>query len=145
ALGVSISALAVVVLAHELAHGHVHLGHDRDGNRWSGEDHAASDVALLEALAQYYTHLICEHLDGAVPGLFDAYWALLPRQPEIYQGHLPLVIKSSPERVASEVARLRRGPARYHELLERLGLEDLASRPAEELRSAIERHRKTTY
>lgn len=120
ALGVSPRALAVVVLAHEMAHAYVHLGHDRDGKRWAGADHAASDHALKEALAQHYTHLICEELDGALPGLFEAYWTLLPKQPYQYQLHLPLLLDSTPEEVAATLAGLRQGPVLYRDFVDRL-------------------------
>jgi hypothetical protein len=137
AMGVSVQAMSVVVLAHELAHGHTHLGHDRDGHRWASEDFAATEPALTEALAQYYTHLVCEQLDGAVPGLFDAYWSLLPRQPEIYQLHLPLILHASPERVAARMARLRRSRASYSQLLDELRIADRLGGVPREWRDAV--------
>lgn len=146
ALDVSPRALAVVVLAHELSHAYTHLGHDRDGDRWSGSDFAESDRGLKEALAQYYTHLICEGLDGRVSGLFNAYWKLLEKQPEIYQLHLPLVLRSTPEKVASALAPLRAGRVHYEALLDALGVPAAwfsASGPLA-WRGAVEDSRKRT-
>jgi len=121
-LDVTIEHLALVTLAHELAHGYTHLGADRDGRRWTGEDFGRSDVGLVECLAQYYTHLVCERLEPDAPGLMATYHTLLARQSIVYQLHLPLLVHSTPERVASTAAQLRKGPADWHVLARRLGI-----------------------
>lgn len=115
-LGVGSGQLAVAVLAHEFAHGYSHLGHDRDGRRWAGRDFMESERRLKEAIAQYYTHLVVEALDGSYPGVLDAYENLLPKQPKPYHGHLRWLLGSSPERVASVLADARHDRAGYEEV-----------------------------
>lgn len=87
ALGVSPAALTVVVLTHELAHAYTHLGRDIDEDRWDTEAFAATDMDVVEGLAQFYTKVICIRLRDRMPGGYAAYEALLKLQPEPYHAH----------------------------------------------------------
>jgi len=71
AIGVSVEALTVVVLAHELAHAYTHLGHDIDNERWETERFARTELDIVEGLAQFYTQvdqLVCGHRHGGGGG-----------------------------------------------------------------------------
>ncbi len=88
-LGVSVESIAAIVLAHELAHGYTHAGFDIDGKSWDSVRFAEAEKALVEGLAQYYTHRVVE-ISGsfAVPDIVTAYEELVRRQPWEYQTHL---------------------------------------------------------
>ena len=49
-LGCRIEDLAIVVLAHELAHAYTQLGADIDGRRWAAPSFAKAETALKEGL-----------------------------------------------------------------------------------------------
>ena len=107
-LSIKPEALTGVVLAHELAHGYSHVGTDIDGERWDTESFHRSDLALVEGIAQYYTHLICERLNRRISGIFDAYDQLLEKQPEAYRTHLSWIDDYSPEIVRMAIIEARR-------------------------------------
>jgi hypothetical protein len=87
ALGVSAEALTIVVLAHELAHAYTHLGCDIDDERWDSRQFAASDLGIVEGLAQFYTEVVCKRLEPRMPAAIQAYEALLKRQSGPYRAH----------------------------------------------------------
>ena len=87
ALGCRVEALTVVVLAHELAHAYTHLGHDTDGFAWRTEDFGASDRAVVEGLAQFYTHIVCDRLGDRIPEAERVFNDLLEDQHPIYRTH----------------------------------------------------------
>ena len=107
-LSIKPEALTGVVLAHELAHGYSHVGTDIDGERWDTESFHRSDLALVEGIAQYYTHLICERMNSRIPGVFDAYDKLLENQPKVYTTHLNWIDDYSPEVVRMAIIEARR-------------------------------------
>lgn len=107
-LSIRTESLTGVVLAHELAHGYSHVGTDIDGERWDTESFHHSDLALKEGIAQYYTHLICERMNGRIPGIFNAYDQLLEDQPKAYSTHLSWVENYSPEIVRMAIIEVRR-------------------------------------
>jgi hypothetical protein len=86
-LGVSVEALTVVVAAHELAHAYTHLGGDIGGERWETEGFAASNLAITEGLAQFYTKVICKKLGTRFPAALEAYERLLKLQSGPYLVH----------------------------------------------------------
>jgi len=86
-LNLDTEALAVVVLAHELAHAYTHLGADIDGVRWSGTALSESQLEVTEGLAQYYTARVCERLQDKAPAVHAAYEELLKHQPDAYKTH----------------------------------------------------------
>lgn len=86
-LGVSVEALAAVVVTHELAHAYTHLGRDIDGRRWDTEAFAGADLAIVEGLAQFYTAVICQKLDPRFPAAQRAYSQLLTCQSGPYLVH----------------------------------------------------------
>ncbi len=86
-MGVGIDALTAVVLAHELAHAYSHLGYDIDGTRWDDEGFMHSEKCMVEGVAQYYTEKVMHRLRYRIPGGYDAYKALLEKQPPDYQTH----------------------------------------------------------
>jgi hypothetical protein len=60
--GVPIEDMAIVVLAHELAHAFTHIGRDIDGREWETDDFANADTFLVEGLAQFYADRVCDRL-----------------------------------------------------------------------------------
>ena len=88
ALGVSAEALTIVVLAHELAHAYTHLGRDIDNQRWETPFFAATDLGIVEGLAQFYTGVLCRRLEQRMPMANVAYEALLNKQSGAYRAHL---------------------------------------------------------
>jgi hypothetical protein len=86
-LNVSVEALTVVVLAHELAHAYTHLGKDIDGNLWDTKSFADADLEIVEGLAQFYTAVICAKLAARFPAASQAYESLLNMQSGAYVVH----------------------------------------------------------
>jgi hypothetical protein len=76
AIGTDVEDLAVVVLAHELAHAYTHVGCDIDGESWSSSAFCAADRALTEGLAQYYTFRVCDKIKTQLPGVLGAFETL---------------------------------------------------------------------
>ncbi|MFO0905724.1 MAG: hypothetical protein U0939_22140 [Pirellulales bacterium] len=107
-LNADVEALTTVVLAHELAHAYTHMGADIDGERWATFAFSKTDKAVVEGLAQYYTHLVCERLEETIPGTMFAYLEMCPRQPPIYRTHLPWIKDYLPEIVRSALLETRR-------------------------------------
>jgi hypothetical protein len=87
-LAVSVEALTVVVLAHELAHAYTHLGLDIDNERWDTEQFARSEKDIVEGLAQFYTQVVCKRIGQRMPEALNAYHALLAKQSGPYKAHL---------------------------------------------------------
>ncbi len=106
-LGIHPVDLALVVLAHELAHAFTHLGHDADGHTWIG--FFAADRTIAEGLAQYYTHLFVHTVDlkGRELGVRKAYEALTPLQPPTYQRHLQWNEQWDPEAIRAAMLEYR--------------------------------------
>jgi hypothetical protein len=130
-LGVEADTLAVVVLAHEFAHGFSHLGYDRDGNRWSGRDFAATEHDLKEAIAQYYTHLIVHSIEPSFPGVVHAYEALMHKQSTAYRCHLPWLLGARPEDVGRVIGRIRDKHGIYKDVCEQLGVKPFTGKKNE--------------
>jgi hypothetical protein len=86
-LNVSVEALTVVTLAHELTHAYTHLGRDIDANRWDTESFARTDLQIVEGLAQFYTAVICDKLAARFPAAQQAFNALLKMQSGAYLVH----------------------------------------------------------
>lgn len=86
-LNVSVEALTVVTLTHELAHAYTHLGKDIDGNLWDTNSFAGADLEIVEGLAQFYTAVICGKLAARFPAASQAYEALLNMQSGPYIVH----------------------------------------------------------
>jgi hypothetical protein len=75
------------VAAHELAHAYTHLGRDIDGERWTTESFAATNLAIAEGLAQFYAKVICKKLETRFPAASEAYERLLKLQSGPYLVH----------------------------------------------------------
>jgi len=86
-LGVEVSDLTYVVLAHEFGHAFTNAGIDAAGQWWKTTNFKRSDHELKEGLAQFYTELVCQRIEDIAPGALKAYRALLPYQPAAYQAH----------------------------------------------------------
>ena len=84
-INVPIDALTVVVLTHELAHAYTHLGLDIDSHAWSVSSFAATDIHILEGLAQYYTEAVCYNIAKGYPAALDTFEKLLSEQSMPYQ------------------------------------------------------------
>ncbi len=91
ALGVSVEALTVVVLAHELAHAYTHFGLDIDNERWDTDRFARAELDIVEGLAQFYTQVVCKRIGQRMPAALHAYQALLAKQSGPYKAHLSWV------------------------------------------------------
>ena len=87
-LGITVEALTIVILTHELAHAYTHLGRDIDNERWETGHFAGSDLDIVEGLAQFYTKVICARLQDRMPAALQAYEALLKEQSGPYRAHL---------------------------------------------------------
>jgi hypothetical protein len=82
--GVPIEDMAIVVLAHELAHAFTHIGRDIDRRVWKTEDFAEADTFLVEGLAQFYTDRVCDRLVESRSALRTAFDALNQNQSPPY-------------------------------------------------------------
>jgi hypothetical protein len=113
-LGVNAEALAVVVIAHELAHAYTHVGLDSNSNRWE-EGFWECDRGIVEGLAQFYTHKTAEALrdERGHERVWIAYDRLTRLQAEngakAYVNHLDWVKTISPEAMRQGLLDLRRG------------------------------------
>lgn len=81
------TSLFIVILAHELAHLHNHLGKDKDGLIWSKPNFNGSDVTIKEGLAQYYTSQYVKNIDKNEV-ILEAFDRLNEAQSEPYRNHL---------------------------------------------------------
>jgi hypothetical protein len=79
-IGVPMEDLTIVVLIHELAHAYTHLGGDVDGTCWDTDAFAATDVHIVEGLAQSYTARVVDRLNKEHPGAKIAFESLLKKQ-----------------------------------------------------------------
>lgn len=86
-LDVKIEDLTLVVLAHELAHGYTHLGHDIEGSVWSDDLFRQTDDYIIEGLAQFYTEAVMDRLASRTPGPKVAFERLLTLQSGPYRIH----------------------------------------------------------
>jgi hypothetical protein len=86
-LNISVEALTVVTLTHELSHAYTHLGRDIDGDLWDTNSFAAADSRIIEGLAQFYTQVICGKLAARFPAASHAFDALLQMQCGPYVVH----------------------------------------------------------
>lgn len=99
---VRIEDLTIVVLIHELAHGYTHVGSDIDGRQWDTKGFASSALEVVEGLAQFYTHVITDHLASRTPGPQEAFRKLLSLQSGPYQTHQKWIDKQ-PDRTGEIV------------------------------------------
>ncbi len=106
-LGCSVEDLAVVVLAHELAHAYTQLGADIEGRRWPASEFAVAETALKEGLAQYYTDRVLDRLERRYSGALNVFRGLLPHQPAAYRAHEQW-LADSPEAVRRAMLEVRR-------------------------------------
>jgi hypothetical protein len=83
-LNVSVEALTLVVLTHELAHAYTHRGFNIDGKQWDTDDFAHADLVIVEGLAQFYTREYCTSLEGSFPEPRQAFNKLLGMQAAVY-------------------------------------------------------------
>jgi hypothetical protein len=113
-LGVDAEALAVVVIAHELAHAYTHVGLDSNSNRWE-EGFWGCDRGILEGLAQFYTHMTVLALkdERGYERVWTAYDQLTKLQgangADLYVNHLNWLDTISPETMRLVLLDLRRG------------------------------------
>ncbi len=84
---ISIDAMTVVVLAHELAHAYTHMGYDIDGLDWPTAAFGGTDIAVIEGLAQFYAYSTCLELVRHLPEAVEVFQALLDCQHSIYRTH----------------------------------------------------------
>ena len=113
-LGVEAEALAVVVMAHELAHAYTHVGLDSNGTRWE-DGFWDCDPGIVEGLAQYYTHLTASALknERGYDRIWTAYEELtnlqMRNRATVYVNHLEWMNRISPEAMRHCLLDLRRG------------------------------------
>jgi hypothetical protein len=122
-LNVSVEALTIVVLTHELAHAYSHLGRDIDGHRWDTDAFAATEIPVVEGLAQFYSGVVCQKLQSRMPASQTAFERLLALQPEPYRVQSGWTDKKDPagELVRVTMIQVRsRGLTEYAEFQETL-------------------------
>ena len=102
-LGISVEALTVVAITHELAHAYTHLGRDVEVGRWDTEAFAHAELPIVEGLAQFYTGVVCSKLDQRLPAAKVAYERLLEHQAAAYTAHRGW---TQPEEAGGEIVRL---------------------------------------
>jgi hypothetical protein len=107
-MGCGAEDLAIVVLAHELAHAYTQLGADIEGRRWAAPSFAKAESALKEGLAQYYTDRVLRRLERRYGGALSVFLAMLPGQPPAYRAHESWIENSSPEAVRRAMLEVRR-------------------------------------
>jgi hypothetical protein len=107
-MGVNVKDLSVIVLGHELGHAYNHLGADIDGLRWASDGFAASEHALKEGLAQYYTHRVLQRPAIQYPHAKDVFAMLAQKQPPAYRSHESWVKDFKPEEVRFAMIEARR-------------------------------------
>ena len=83
----SVEALTVVVLAHELVHAYTHLGFDIDRRNWPTERFCSTDIAIIEGLAQFYAEVVCRKLVEQLPEASRTFEDLISVQHPIYATH----------------------------------------------------------
>src|SRR5207302_1569988 len=71
------------------AHAVTQVGADIEGYRWETGVFQAAELGLKEGMAQYYTAKTCERLQRLAPDAKATYEALLEKQPDAYQTHVP--------------------------------------------------------
>ena len=95
-LGISVEALTVVTLTHELAHAFTHVGLDIDGVRWPTTGFAKSNISVLEGLAQYYTEATLRNYAASFPEGLAAFYTLRKKQPPPYNEYKNWCAKDAP-------------------------------------------------
>jgi len=98
-LEVQAEDLTAVVLAHELAHAYSHLGYDIDEHAWDTDAFRTAEKAIVEGIAQYFTHRIAEKLRAENAEIWRAYENLLKEQPAAYRAHCMWIEGATPEAV----------------------------------------------
>lgn len=86
-LEVHVEDLALVVLAHELAHAYTHLGRDIDGKEWETSGFLGSEKGVTEGLAQFYAMAVSSKLWQRYPSARAAFDKLLTLQSGPYLAH----------------------------------------------------------
>ncbi len=84
----NIEDLTVIVLCHELVHAYTHRGKDIHNKTWDTNFFSATDIKVVEGLAQFYTHIITQKLRDKNPGIFETYEKLCKFQSPPYNVHL---------------------------------------------------------
>lgn len=126
---ISVDALTIVVLAHELAHAYTHLGYDIDDFDWPTNEFASTDIAVVEGLAQYYAEVVCKNLASQMPEAIGAFRVLLEHQHEVYRTHRRWVDEN--DRNSGEIIRMSLVECRRSEKM--MGRSDFAE--------AVNKHR----
>ena len=103
-LSIPLEGLTIVVLAHELAHAYTHIGYDIDGHDWPTRRFAATDLAIIEGLAQFYAQVVCTKFEKQMPEAIDAFDRLMEHQSGIYKTHTKWVEKD--EKESGEIIRV---------------------------------------
>lgn len=111
-LGVNAEDLTIVVFTHELAHAYTHQGFEIDGTQWHSRRFGSADIAVIEGLAQYFTHVCLASKSDAFPDAFAAYEKLRQKQAPCYSAHIDWVTNNTPEQVRRAMLEARRSKER---------------------------------
>lgn len=129
-MGFDVKDVALVVLIHELAHSHSHVGYDLDDVQWRLADFGQTDKHVKEGLAQFCTQSMCEHLGETRPGALLFFRRMLAEQERLglspYVAYRDWAEENESAREAVHQAMLvtrRKGLKRYDEFLKTLNEE----------------------
>ena len=106
-INVSVESLAVVVMAHELAHAFTHRGADIDGERWDTRAFSEADSYIKEGLAQFYTASVCHRLYERFPAALDTYEKFLTLQSGAYLIHQTWAVKHKAQKEVVRAATIK--------------------------------------
>lgn len=110
-----VTELTRVVLVHEWAHALTHLGADSDGHVWQTALFDRAETALIEGLAQYWTHYNLQ--TAGKENTYRVFLELMKNQPAPYRTHMAWIEKAGADMYADAGIRPAPGFAPNEDLI----------------------------